>query len=461
MATSDSNIRDDPDDGTRLPPLCVYEQSSPSGEVLLRHSDHAMGDSLQGEVVKLSKDEYMELMGEIRGLRKELDTTNEKLRNQSQVASDSDCYRRSSNEDSGTDRADRHETEVASSNHTPIASVERSESARDHFRHSSYDTHIIGRNRVSFPDRRRLYDALEYGRDSRHDEPVVRQNSSDHTPRKYKQPATYDGRNSWRDYFVHFEMVSELNQWDETTRAMELAVSLRGSAQGVLSDLRPEQRRNYRSLVLALSSRFEPENQAELHRAQLKNRVRNKGEALTELAQDIKRLTRMSYPQASPEIREQLAKEGFLDALCDTDLEWAVHQGKPNAVDEAVCLALEFEAFQDGRKKRVNFKPNKPVVRAQCEAPTAVNRQEDVLKDILKRINQLESTKTPKSEDTRVRVQEGRRKCTYCNRDGHIVEDCFTKARDERNYKGRQPDKNAKMPYKNGTGNYRNQENCQ
>ncbi len=27
-------------------------------------------------------------------------------------------------------------------------------------------------------------------------------------------------------------------------------------------------------------------------------------------------------------------------------------KGKPNTVDEAVCLALEFEAFQDGRKKK-------------------------------------------------------------------------------------------------------------
>ncbi len=140
-------------------------------------------------------------------------------------------------------------------------------------------------------------------------------------------------------------MVADLNQWNIIHGAMELAVSLRGTAQGVLSDLRPEERKDYRSLVLALSSRFEPDNQAELHRAQLKNRVRNRGEALTELAQDIKRLTRMSYPQANAEIREQLAKEGFLDALCDPDLEWAVHQGKPNTVDEAVRLALEFEAF--------------------------------------------------------------------------------------------------------------------
>ena len=66
-------------------------------------------------------------------------------------------------------------------------------------------------------------------------------------------------------------------------KAIELATSLRGVAQGVLSDMRPETRCSYRHLVSALASRFQYENQSELHRAQLKNRIRQKGESLTEL----------------------------------------------------------------------------------------------------------------------------------------------------------------------------------
>jgi hypothetical protein len=169
---------------------------------------------------------------------------------------------------------------------------------------------------------------------------------------RYRKPATYDGTTEWRDYLVQFEMVAELNRWDERTKALELATNLRGTAQGVLSDLRPEYRVNYKHLVLALQSRFEPKNQEELYRAQIKSRIRKKGEALTELAQDIKRLIRLAYPEGWSEIRERLARDSFIDSLNDAELEWAVFRGKPITVDDAVRLGLEYEAFEAGHGKR-------------------------------------------------------------------------------------------------------------
>jgi len=111
---------------------------------------------------------------------------------------------------------------------------------------------------------------------------------------KYKKPATYDGKTSWHDYLVHFEMIAEINGWDETMMVMELATGLRDAAQGVLSDLEISQRRDYHHLVAALTARFEPENQAEMFRAQLKSRVRGRGEPLGQLAQEIKKLVRQA-----------------------------------------------------------------------------------------------------------------------------------------------------------------------
>lgn len=43
-----------------------------------------------------------------------------------------------------------------------------------------------------------------------------------------KKPATYDGKTSWQDYYIQFEMVSELNAWNDTVKAIQLATSLRG-----------------------------------------------------------------------------------------------------------------------------------------------------------------------------------------------------------------------------------------
>lgn len=52
-------------------------------------------------------------------------------------------------------------------------------------------------------------------------------------------------------------------------------------------------------------------------------------------------------------MRDQLARDCFIDSLNDQEIEWAVHQERPIFVDDAVRLALEFEAFQNGRRQRM------------------------------------------------------------------------------------------------------------
>ena len=47
-----------------------------------------------------------------------------------------------------------------------------------------------------------------------------------------------------------------------------------------------------------------------------------------------------------------MSKDCFIDALNDHNLEWAVLQGKPHSVEDALKLALEYEAFQKGRRGR-------------------------------------------------------------------------------------------------------------
>lgn len=88
-----------------------------------------------------------------------------------------------------------------------------------------------------------------------------------------KKPANYDGKTSMSDYLIQFEMIAELNKWNNTMKAYELATSLRGDAQTVLSDISPEMRRDYTQLVNVLSSRIEPRNQSELYRAKMKNKT--------------------------------------------------------------------------------------------------------------------------------------------------------------------------------------------
>ncbi|KAK7479040.1 hypothetical protein BaRGS_00029710 [Batillaria attramentaria] len=165
-----------------------------------------------------------------------------------------------------------------------------------------------------------------------------------------RKPALYDGKTSWREYQVQFEMLAAACSWSYRQMAVELATSLREQAVGVLATLQPNQRYDYRTLVAALEARFEPRHQTEMHRAGLRTRVRKRQESLTALAQDLKKLTRKAFPAATEEVCEQLTLNAFMDALNDSEMEWNVYQGKPETVEQAVTLAMEYESFLAARK---------------------------------------------------------------------------------------------------------------
>ena len=141
-------------------------------------------------------------------------------------------------------------------------------------------------------------------------------------------PSPYDGKTSWDDYQVQFELIAELNGWNTSTMAIYLAASLSGCAQTVLTDLDANSRRNYKALRDALSLRFGNAGKMELFRSQLKSRIRGKDESLPELAQVIQRLVRQAYPEASLSVWEVLAKDHFVDAIADADIRWKVLKNK-------------------------------------------------------------------------------------------------------------------------------------
>lgn len=231
---------------------------------------------------------------------------------------------------------------------------------------------------------------------------------------KLKKPALYDGTGNWEDYLVQFELISAINKWTETEKALELATSLRGTAQSILTDLHPEMRVNYRQLTLSLASRFQPENQAEMYRAQMKSKLRGRTESIPVLGQDIKRLVRLAYPSAPREVKEQLARDCFIDSLNDADMEWAIFQAKAKNIDDAVQVALEYEAFQNGRRKHIGNRP----VRYLCKNDVDVTDRESYLTgqigDISSRLAKIESSDKPSKPYT----------CYHCGLPGHIKKNC-------------------------------------
>ena len=70
-------------------------------------------------------------------------------------------------------------------------------------------------------------------------------------------PAPYDGTSAREAYCTQFGLLARLNKWTDGERAAYLAISLRGSALTVLTNLPEEQHSDYAALCGALENRLE------------------------------------------------------------------------------------------------------------------------------------------------------------------------------------------------------------
>lgn len=238
-----------------------------------------------------------------------------------------------------------------------------------------------------------------------------------------KKPPTFDGNGSWQDFLVQFEMISSVNRWDNDMKAYELATSLRGIAQGIVTDIEPVKRLDYDYLVSALTSRFEPVNQVNMYKVQMNSFYRKPGQALPELAQEIRRVTRLAYPTAPVEIRDQLAKDCFVRAVNDSKIQLSIFQREPKTIDDCVRFGLEYEAFTVDQKRLNNPKQG---LRMVCE--TDDSGKTDLIERIAKMSQQLENLTHVQSQSVKKNYA-----CFYCGINGHIKKDCRKFARDKRN----------------------------
>lgn len=169
--------------------------------------------------------------------------------------------------------------------------------------------------------------------------PVLRTTSTE------KKLAEYDGKVPWNAYQAQFEAAASRQGWSDAEKAYQLVTSLKGVAVEVLEHLTTTQLQSYSSVTGALQRRFGRRQQPEVYRAQLKTRKRRGDEPLPLLAQDVETLVRGAYPMAAEDTVDMLAKDCFVDALCDRQLQVHVKQAAPRNVQEALARAAEFEAF--------------------------------------------------------------------------------------------------------------------
>ena len=63
-----------------------------------------------------------------------------------------------------------------------------------------------------------------------------------------QRPAPFDGSSTWEAYWTQFGLLAGLNKWTEQEKAAYLAISLRGSALTILTNIPEGQRSDYGGL---------------------------------------------------------------------------------------------------------------------------------------------------------------------------------------------------------------------
>ena len=197
------------------------------------------------------------------------------------------------------------------------------------------------------------------------------------------KPVPYDGQSSWEAYKLQFEMLAQLNGWNETQKATYLAVSLRGTALTVLTNLPPGQHSDFKSLLSALDNGFGTAHQTELNRVKLRNRTRRE-ESLPELAGDIECLSRLAYPDAAPGMIDVLAKDQFIDAITDKDIRLRIRQNKPTSLREALEHALELESYHLANRQRIRVARETQL--EQDRSPSVNKTELDHSSDVLEKL---------------------------------------------------------------------------
>ena len=242
-----------------------------------------------------------------------------------------------------------------------------------------------------------------------------------------KKVAKYDGKTSWADYLVQFNIASQLNGWNDSQKAMELATSLEGTARSVLADLRPDHQLDFKSLIDKLTQRFEPEGQVGIYQSQLQNRKRKRNESIPELVQDISRLARKAYPAADEQTRSYMAISSFISALGNEPQELFVYQKEPQNLDEAGRAALSYETFQAARGKETAYVRSQQFEKTPGGPPPWARQWMTKIDELEKKLSSWSQKANNGRGRNPANSRSGNRRpgaCHHCGQQGHWIREC-------------------------------------
>ena len=176
----------------------------------------------------------------------------------------------------------------------------------------------------------------------------------------YIKPPRFDGKGCIEAHITQFNIVANRNKWTEEEKVDFMKISLSGEASNILKDIKEDI--SFEELEQRLKARYGSLDQVEAYRVQLKSRRRKRGESLSDLMKDIRRLFLLAYPGPSNYLSDITAKDAFVDALDDKELMIRVMEREPKNLEEAFKISERMELYSkrventerndsDGRQK--------------------------------------------------------------------------------------------------------------
>ena len=141
---------------------------------------------------------------------------------------------------------------------------------------------------------------------------------------RHQEPPVYDGeKQTWDDFFQKFEAVSDWNGWNDRERADSLHIHVSGEAERFLNDIPDSRWKTYQELQQAMQKEFGAAKQLRQNKALIASITKKENETYADLSKRLRQLARRIHPQ-NPNQATELAKEAFVRALPDPDIQLAV-----------------------------------------------------------------------------------------------------------------------------------------
>ena len=263
-------------------------------------------------------------------------------------------------------------------------------------------------------------------------------------------PERYSGSVSWDIYKVHFSIYCDMHGLNEKERKEYLLAMLTGPALQLLNsvDIGPL---TYEQLCHRLDARFGSIGKRDICRLRLKQRQRLEGETLQSLAQDIRELVAIAYPETKGEMFEQLCIDAYFNAIDIPEIRRKVNEAARKrgcSFDDVIRESIHEENYLmlAGSLPGANAKKRTSVKSVGDGVPDKLSEIANAMVGLQQNIERLRSeitslrTKSSSEGQRSGGSSQGKKKsrlCYQCNQPGHFRKFCpLNKLTDQLNLSG-------------------------